>query len=198
MVLLSVAIVIRVFSSACFAFISNAISLSFGISEWVFGFLFQLFCILFFHSFLRLFCVLIELIAWCGGYLMWGLICLVKHANSSKGPFWNAEKTHITNLACLFDSPLLALCVVCTHDKPQAKSERITGYVWIFHHLFIYIFIHCTHSFFHSTERTALIHGNFSSAGQQYQHAIRSLFNTAAVAAGDIGCLSLPSSYMAF
>lgn len=45
------------------------------------------------------------------GYLMWGLICLVKHANSSKGLFSlhcnnkaNRGK-RITNLACLFDSP---------------------------------------------------------------------------------------------
>lgn len=147
MVLLSVAIVIRVFSSACFAFISNAISLSFGISEWVFGFLFQLFCILFFHSFLRLFCVLIELIAWCGGYLMWGLICLVKHANSSKGPFWNAEKTHITNLACLFDSPSpFIYCWLCvsfvrtTSHKPNQKGlPAMFGYSIICLFTFSYI-----------------------------------------------------------
>lgn len=87
----------------------------------------------------RLFCVLNVLY---GGYLMWGLICLVKHANSSKGLF------KITNLACLFDSSSPFICChlnrLANHKPITSNREKKKDYtvanVWIFSIICLFTF----------------------------------------------------------
>lgn len=108
-------------------------------------------------SLLHLFCRLRFILR--ARWLWWlsdvGLICLVKHANSSKGLFFmNEKKKDITNLACLFDSPSPFIFTVVL--KPQANttitvSQRekglYDGHVWIYPS-FVYLHL-CATPFYH-------------------------------------------------
>lgn len=126
---------IAIVTTACFVFFSlllclhfESISLSFYIS---------FFCVLF--CFALRFILFLSFIfhahdGWAS-VIWWGLICLVKHANSSKGLF------KITNLAWLFDSPSPFIYCRFANHKNQLAKKDYRGYVWIFHHLFIYIYL---------------------------------------------------------
>lgn len=105
-------------------------------SEWIFFLLTRLlrllvlvlvlFCIISSYLF-RLFFVLDE---WAS-VIWWGLICLVKHANSSKGLF------KITNLVCLFDSPSPFIYCRFANHKNQLK-KGLPG--WMFGYSIICLF----------------------------------------------------------
>lgn len=131
---------------AC-AFIFESISLSFHIGMNIFFFslfwlwpllllVLVLFCI---SSYLfRLFFVLDE---WAS-VIWWGLICLVKHANSSKGLF------KITNLVCLFDSPSPFIYCRFANHKNQLK-KGLPGWLFGYSIICLFTFIYTrTLSFF--------------------------------------------------
>lgn len=74
--------------------------------------------------------------------IWWGLICLVKHANSSKGLF------KITNLVCLFDSPSPFIYCRFANHKNQLK-KGLPGWLFGYSIICLFTFIYTrTLSFF--------------------------------------------------